>query len=115
MDAIKFLKESKRMCSHIWREDCPFHKYDCAFIRDAEDIEEIVETVEKWSKEQPVKTRQSEFLKMFPNASIENGTVNIYPCDIDATTELLENGEYCVSLDGNCSKCKEVYWHMEID
>lgn len=72
MDAVDFLKAVNRMCSTV--NDCS----DC----DIENLtgtchpkkgreEELVSTVEKWAKQNPIKTRLSEFLKKYPNAPIE--------------------------------------------
>lgn len=35
-----------------------------------QEIDFAIETVQEWSNEHPIKTRQSEFLKVFPNARI---------------------------------------------
>lgn len=62
----------------------------------------------KWCKEHPVKTRQSEFLKMFPNAGIdENGVVTICPICVDTNFN-------CVSSI-SCPKCREEYWLAEVE
>lgn len=114
MDAVKFLEEAKRICSsHEHCNDCPFESYDCSFGA-VENPQMEVEIVEKWASEHPVKTRQSEFLKMFPNAEIKKGVVNIYPCSID-TVEVQGSGEYCQFINGGCDKCKEAYWLAEVE
>lgn len=70
--------------------------------------EEFVPIVEKWSKEHPVKTRQSEFLKMFPNAKMtELGSLKICPKDVDKDIKCVE----C----GNCSICQKEYWLEEVE
>nr|DAO00620.1 MAG TPA: hypothetical protein [Caudoviricetes sp.] len=56
-------------------------------------------------KEHPVKTRQSEFLKMYPNARIDDGVIFLGPCAID-------NSHKC-TLD--CKKCCRDYWLAEIE
>ena len=67
MDAVKFLKEKARMTNecNILCDDCPVHAY-CNHS-EGKNAERMVAIVEKWAEEHPVKTRQSEFLKMFPN------------------------------------------------
>lgn len=40
-------------------------------------------SLKKWSAEHPVKTRQSEFLKLFPNADVQNDVIRICPKKID--------------------------------
>lgn len=56
-----------------------------------------------------LKTRQSEFLKAYPNAKLIDGKVlSISPCLIDRT----HNTEECI--DGYCKLCKEKYWSQEV-
>lgn len=56
------------------------------------------------------KTRQSEFLKAFPNARLLDGKVLfIDPCAIDRSYE----GEFCE--DGLCNRCREKYWAQEVE
>ena len=58
----------------------------------------------------PKKTRQSEFLKAFPNAKLIGGKVlSVDPCLVDRTY----NTELCV--DGFCKACKEKYWSQEVE
>ena len=65
------------------------------------------EIILKWCEEHPIKTRQSEFLKMFPNVRIDdNAVVRICPIFVDANFN-------CVSID--CPKCREEYWFAEVD
>ena len=78
--------------------------------------EEAVAIVEKWSKEHPRKTRQSEFLKMFPNAQIFEGVLKIEPCElIDSKL----NSEECHSYDefglSGCYECRKNYWLEEVE
>ena len=76
MDALKFMKESKRMCELCeWCKDCPVHEsaikkdLKCAQYKKAF-LKEYIETVEKWSKEHPQKTYLIKFKEMFPNAPL---------------------------------------------
>lgn len=64
MDAVKFIKEHRRMCKtyHSCRS-CPLKDTPCTSIA-AVNPEVIVPIVEQWSSEHPVKTRQSEFLEI---------------------------------------------------
>lgn len=115
MDAVEFLTEKRRMCDSF--SDC----FDCG-LRSAtskgciepntrEEEEKTVEIVENWSKEHPKKTRQSEFLKEYPNAtlSILDNHPSIDPCKLDGT---LHNESRCHNLC--CSWCREQYWTEEI-
>lgn len=69
-------------------------------------IDETVSKVEQWAKDHPIKTRQSEFLKMFPNADIDC----ILPCDLDKN---LKRG-HCHDDDVGCFYCKQDYWNEEV-
>ena len=102
MDAVEFIKQVRRMGKQKGEAIC--------FKLEEKDTE-IVEQVEQWAKEHPVKTRQSEFLKMFPNASVGyNGTLVICPSQAD-TKAVAE----CVRSERNCDKCKHDFWLKEIE
>ena len=73
MDALEFIRERNRMCKSFgdgcWK--CPVYKNNgCIAVLWTE---EIVPIVEKWSKENPRKTRQDLFLEQHPEANIEDG------------------------------------------
>ncbi len=111
MDAVEFLKERTRMCNFYMSRcmNCPGNKvaYCATLCANAIDL---VPIVEQWSKEHPIKTRQSEFLKMFPNASVGyNGTLVICPSQAD--TKAVAG---CIRSERNCDKCKRDFWLAEI-
>ena len=117
MDAVKFLKEAKRLCEtqEGYCFECPLKEHGCilvdsGYVSNGKPIkfEEAVSTVEKWAEEHPVKTRQSEFLKMFPNAKIDNGCICICPKDADATL----HEKLCVPF---CKTCLREYWLAEVE
>ena len=118
MDAVKFIKEINRLCEA--QEDCK----DCPLIGHAcdvntatimscyniESVQKMVQIVEQWAKDHPVKTRQSEFLKMFPNAKIcRDGVLYIDPCSLE--TDFYKIPE-CVKK--NCDDCRREYWLAEV-
>ena len=76
MDAVEFFKTVNRLCKNqSGCEKCPIHENGMGCIVKSDDdsiksIDETVSKVEQWAKDHPVKTRQSEFLRMFPNAMI---------------------------------------------
>ena len=122
MDAVEFLKEEDRMCdkykysSDHTCSDCPCHSKRngtdkiCISLRKTSPAK-YVEIVEKWSADHPVKTRQSEFLKMFPNAKINSdGVIEIDPCFLDKKIE-----HCCEEKYDNCDDCCKEYWLAEID
>ena len=109
MDAVEYVKQRDRMCDYYVNcGDCPAGNYEeCASL---DVIPNMVPIVEQWAEEHPVKTRQSEFLKMFPNASVGyNGTLVICPSQAD-TKAVAE----CVRSERNCDKCKHDFWLKEI-
>lgn len=111
MEAVKFLKEAKRLCSSFeYCLFCPLYVENagCMVGTDANGDEEVAQhIVEKWSKEHPKKTRQSELLKMFPNARMtELGSLKICPVDVDKNIEC--SGE-------NCLNCRKKYWLAEVE
>ena len=110
MDAVEFLKARSRMCNdNVCEGDCPL--FYCCNDRIDDNMVELVSIVEQWAKEHPIKTRQSEFLKMFPNASVGyNGTLVICPSQADTNAVAT-----CVRSERNCDKCKRDFWLKEIE
>ena len=104
MDAVEFYRTFKRMCDKTDCKDCLLDQ-KCRPSANVEP-EEVVETVEEWAKDHPIKTRQSEFLKMFPNARIDDDVIDIIPCNIEK-----EMRKCCG--DRNCNECKRTYWLTE--
>lgn len=99
MDAVEFFKTVNRICKNKDCNERPVYKNNtCCMIGfdddSIESIEETVSKVEQWAKDHPIKTRQSEFLKMFPNADIDC----ILPCDLDKN---LKRG-HCHDDDAGC-------------
>ena len=119
MDAVKYLKEGIRMCeSADGCENCPMREeknavYPCkssTISAERRNPEKCVAIVEKWSAEHPVKTRQSEFLEMFPNAPLrENGSIAICPLDVDRYAKCSEK------QGARCPDCQKEYWFAEVE
>lgn len=114
MDAVKFLKEKKRMCDKYSDcTGCPASEKNTKFNIGCGSLkeqfpEEFVAIVEKWSAEHPIKTRQSEFLKMFPDADIHrNGILEICP-------RRIENSKM-FDCHINCNDCRKEYWLAEVE
>ena len=111
MDAVEFFKNVNRLCKNykgcsacpVWKEGCCMVGFDGDSIKS---IEGTVSKVEQWAKDHPVKTRQSEFLKMFPNAAIDDGVLCISPCKI-------EKDIVCVN-GKSCNECCREYWLAEV-
>lgn len=116
MDAVEFFKTANRLCEKGCAE-CPIRKKDICMVRrmarlgdtSVEDIEEMVSKVEQWAKDNPIKTRQSEFLKMFPNAKIYNDVIWLCPKYICCDYKSEEN---CNEI--SCFDCKRKFWLAEV-
>lgn len=111
MDAVKYLKERERMCNSYNNkcDGCGFGDAPLCNHTEDDNPEKAVAIVEKWSAEHPVKTRQSEFLKMFPNAMIDSDAIVIKPCEID-------EGIKCIGIEGSaCLNCRRNYWLAEVE
>jgi len=114
MDAVKFVKTLGRMCDAECIK-CEFWKrrsrWESCNAWQKNHPEEAVEIVEKWAKEHPAKTRQSEFLKMFPDAPIypDTGLVRVSPCQVDRA--LCGN----CPTGTNCIKCRKKFWLAEVE
>ena len=97
---------SRSLCSN-----CPASstsKEECDEFLNS-NIEDFVRVVEKWSSEHPVKTRQSEFLKLFPNVKLDdNGVIEICPKVLDAKCRI-----YC-GICKDCPNCRNEYWLTEM-
>lgn len=122
MDAVEFLKAKNRMCREYGElpEDC----FACPIGNDSGGCqagvlenqkvteEMLVQIVEKWAAEHPRKTRQSEFLKMFPNAALDNGTIRTCPQLIEG-----EDNYNCIYDNGipSCINCRKRYWLAEVE
>lgn len=114
MDAVEYTKTLRRLCeSQANCPECPLHEnceednYGYCNGNASEYVEKSVHIVEQWAKDHPVKTRQSEFLRMFPNASITYDVIDILPCNIEK-----EMRECCG--DRVCDECKRTYWLTEV-
>lgn len=123
MDVVEYEKGRRRMCrTNVLKKGsckgCDAYnalKDRCDFTvsayesEDENVIEKNIAIVERWVKDNPAKTRQSEFLKRFPNAKLDiNGVLAIRPCDIDS--------KYCTDDDylRKCGACARDYWLTEV-
>lgn len=114
MDAVEYVKQRNRMCDYyVSCSECPVGQYKvCASIVG---IPKLTPIIEQWAKEHPVKTRQSEFLKIFPEASMLNDEyLNICPAQISSECRDRETGG-CYDPGMDCGKCKHDFWLKEIE
>lgn len=117
MDALEFLRGRKRMCNLCKHcEGCPLERAGCGLGTSAsdEEYEKIIATVEQWSKEHPRNTRQTELLKMFPEAHVSaNGSLCLCPASVSAAYRD-ENG-ICKVRRLKCTDCCKEFWGQEVE
>ena len=114
MDALEFIKERNRMCQSFGGScnGCPADKNICCSAFGWQ--EELVAIVEKWSKENPRKTRQDVFLKQWPEAYIhEDGYLDICPLEVSAAHRDADG--CCAPLDRLCPDCRREFWMQEVE
>lgn len=115
MDAVEFFKTVNRLCKNRTCGECPIWKNGTCMADFGDDsvksIEETISKVEQWAKDNPVKTRQSEFLKQFPSAFTSESVLQIQPCLIDKDIKL----KYHTCFFYNCDDCKRKFWLTPID
>ena len=114
MDAVEYVKQRKRMCNCYENcDDCPACDYEeCSSLNG---IPRMAPIVEQWAKEHPVKTRQSEFLKQYPDAKIsDDGLPSVAPCQLDIRLIHGESKKDCEKR-GVCNKCRRDFWLKEIE
>ena len=111
MDAVEYLKTLDRMC-HCECLKCEFRKVRSGIetcpVWQRTHPEEAVAIVEKWAAEPPAKTRQSEFLKYYPDAQIDSGCLNACPMDIFGDMGINCNKQ-------TCYECKKEFWLTEVE
>lgn len=123
MDAVEFYKSMKRMCySGEMCEKCPLYNNfsemgsvcDVLLHITDEKASRVKSIVEQWAKDHPVKTRQSEFLKKFPDAYL-SAITRLLPCSLDRTLKPLRCAKYgYLSITCRCDKCRDDYWNEEV-
>lgn len=114
MDAVKFVKTLGRMCNCECCSQCEIWKrlsvFETCTSWQKNHPEEAVAIVEQWAAEHPIKTRQSEFLKQWPDARIKkaDGLPMASPCDLD--------GKLAGKCDGiPCPECRRKFWLAEVE
>ena len=117
MDALEFLRERRRMCNSYRNcKGCPLEEGKCVVsdVAPDEDYKRIIAAVDQWSKEHPRKTRQSVFLKQYPEAEIDvNGVVGICPMFISAAHR--DSDGECNCPEKMCRDCRREFWMQEVE
>lgn len=104
MEAVEFLEQLKKRS-----KSNPDYYGEELNIAHIEPIS-LVSQVEQWAAEHPVKTRQSEILKMFPGAAIGemDGCLTSNPCNFYPKMREECSGRIC-------SDCRREFWLAEVE
>ena len=112
IDAKVFIQEYKRMCHYYSRvrkncKGCPASNDEGYCSEVALPDTDTIDKIDKWVKDNPVKTRQSEFLKIFPNAKMwsDDKFLSICPQKLESTRE-------CINF---CYDCCRKYWSEVVE
>lgn len=109
MDAMKFIEERNRMCDSFEPCGmCPAFEFSCSELRKIQQNPTIVSIVERWSKENPRKTRQDVFLEQYPEASCVDNILVSCPKVIDKNFS-------CSKTCFNCAECRREVWMQEVE
>ena len=117
MDAVKFIEERDRMCkASKYCSACSANRNGCIFnYPENNNAKEQVEVLEKWSKKNPRKTRQSVFLEQYPEAYVdEGGVLQMCPTRIVASHRFKNSGG-CAIMGNNCKDCRKAFWTQEVE
>lgn len=107
MDAVKYLETRKRMS--LSGDLSLVH-----LMEDAVDPEVLVREVERWSASHPLETRQSVFLKQYPEAPVgDNGILRACPTLISA--KYMDKRGRCDNMGRSCDDCKREFWMQEVE
>lgn len=105
MDAVKFLQERNRM-------------YESGAATPSIGLEDdynpvnAVKIVEEWAAAHPRKTRQSVFLKQYPNAVLDkDGVLRICPSFVGGD---VPEKYRCICLT-DCNACRREFWMQEVE
>ena len=113
MDAVEFLKAFGRLCNnYLCGDNCPLID-SCDDVSDDGYVRKV-QIVEQWAKEHPAKTRQSEFLKQWPDAEVgDDGYPSVAPCQLYKDIEEKDENGVCCKNCG-CAECRRDFWLKEI-
>ena len=106
MDAVKFVETLQRKIKNENRDEI--------IIRTTDDANLFVDLVEEWSREHPIKTRQSVFLKQWPDAAIDSyGVLDLCPTSISKSHRNIYGS--CPHVGVNRYDCRREFWMQEVE
>ena len=102
MDAVKFIYEARRRYRVAGQV--------CSVLSSGVEPESIVKELEEWCKEHPAKTKQTEFLKEWPDTALDgNGVITIGSCELSK-----EYRDMCCDYR-YCDECRKAFWSQEVE
>lgn len=110
MDAVEFVEERRRMYA-VGRIKNGLNDFNTK-------AEDVVKEVEEWSAAHPRKTRQSEFLKQWPEARIDENTGVLTICPAELTKEYRDVKGVCgahLIETCVCKPCRRKFWMQEVE
>jgi hypothetical protein len=117
MTAVEYFRTKKRMSDGCANSCivCPLGSENNGFAISCDAMEmiypkEAAFIVQKWAELHPVNTRQSEFLKIYPNAAINDGAIKLCPLDLNVNFNCRANSERI-----SCNTCRKDYWLQEVE
>ena len=110
MDAVEFLDKVDRFSKRgSTEEKMRYNDY-----RTAGDNAWAVKFVEQWTAAHPTKTRQSVFLKLWPETELtRDGVITICPVAISAAYRAEEG--LCANPSEKCDDCRRKFWLAEVE
>lgn len=110
-----FIHELNRMCTYYEGQceenHCELDDIGCYINGDnkGEDFAKMYDTVAAWSDAHPERTRQSEFLKIFPNTKLDkDGVLLVFPCRVFQFEDICKKGH-------DCQNCRKEFWFKPVD
>lgn len=123
MDFVKFAHDRNRMCN-VKRgtgegcKGCPLDeimdKKSVCSVWCFQNPEKAIEVVEQWSKEHPMKTRQSVFLEQYPETVLDEGGV-VPICPLTLSKAHRNSSGRCKNPKKLCIDCRSEFWMQEVD
>lgn len=108
MDAIELVKVMQRIAKSQGKKTY-FVSANC-------DPAILVEAIKAWGEKNLAKTRQSEFLKTFPNVCLDTGgSIDICPGTLVSEYRTCDNK--CIHCGDavSCLECRKDFWESEIE
>lgn len=106
MDAVTFLQERLRMLK------------SGAYVPSLDDtteqnISDVVNVIETWSENNPIRTRQSVFLEQWPEAMVDKeNTPSVCPQYLDRNFKCERDGN---GYKYGCGDCRRKFWRKGIE